>query len=117
MLESAIRTYQRNFNLYVTGQLDERTIHQIVLPRCGDADVVNGSTTISPPSNDSSKTTKRFSFFSGRLRWPGNHQNLSYAFFPENKLSNEVKAVFAAAFPCRVYARGPREWGSARLVV
>ncbi|CAN1321138.1 Metalloendoproteinase 2-MMP [Linum perenne] len=89
-LESAIRTYQRNFNLNVTGQLDERTIRQIVLPRCGDADVVNGSTTIS--------TTKRFSFFPGRPRWPGNRRNLSYAFLPENKLSKEVKSVFAAAF-------------------
>ncbi|CAN0924092.1 Metalloendoproteinase 5-MMP [Linum grandiflorum] len=96
-LESAVRTYQRNFNLNVTGQLDQRTIRQIVLPRCGDADVVNGSTTMRPPSNGGS-TTKRYSFFPGRPRWPGNRRNLSYAFLPDNKLSKEVKEVFAAAF-------------------
>nr|KYP37190.1 Metalloendoproteinase 1 [Cajanus cajan] len=45
-LESAIKTYQKNFNLNVTGVLDDATLRQIVLPRCGVADIINGTTTM-----------------------------------------------------------------------
>ncbi|KAK4773855.1 hypothetical protein SAY87_028874 [Trapa incisa] len=45
-LEEAIKTYQKNFNLDPTGELDDATLKQIVLPRCGNADIVNGSTSM-----------------------------------------------------------------------
>ncbi|MCI25504.1 metalloendoproteinase 1-like, partial [Trifolium medium] len=43
-LETAIRTYQKNFNLNVTGELDDNTLRQVMLPRCGVADIINGTT-------------------------------------------------------------------------
>ncbi|CAI0379610.1 unnamed protein product [Linum tenue] len=95
-LESAVETYQRNFNLNVTGQLDDRTIRQIVLPRCGNADIVNGSTTANTTGRI--HAVERYSFFPGMPRWPASRRNLTYAFFPGNQVSREVKSVFAAAF-------------------
>lgn len=42
-VESAVRTYQTNFGLNVTGVLDEATISQLMVPRCGREDIINGS--------------------------------------------------------------------------
>lgn len=46
VLESAVKNYQRNFNLNATGELDESTVKQILKPRCGVPDIVNGSSTM-----------------------------------------------------------------------
>ncbi|CAN1852693.1 Metalloendoproteinase 2-MMP [Linum perenne] len=106
-LESAVKTYQKNFNLNVTGQLDDRTIRQITLPRCGNADIVNGSTTMNSgkPESESNGTTAtrfhtvgKYSFFPGTPRWPSSRRDLTYAFLPNNQLSREVRDVFATAF-------------------
>ncbi|KAJ0044361.1 hypothetical protein Pint_05911 [Pistacia integerrima] len=35
LLESAIRNYQQNYNLNVTGTLDPDTVNQMMMPRCG----------------------------------------------------------------------------------
>ncbi|CBI32079.3 unnamed protein product, partial [Vitis vinifera] len=53
--EQALKTYQLNFNLNTTGQLDEATLNQIVSPRCGNADIENGSS-----SMNSGKSTPAF---------------------------------------------------------
>ncbi|KAE8692349.1 Metalloendoproteinase 1 [Hibiscus syriacus] len=74
-LEKALRTYQQNFNLNVTGELDDRTLEQIVRPRCA-----------------------HYSFFPGTPRWPSNRRDLTYGFLPENELTDEVKAIFIRAF-------------------
>lgn len=104
VLESAIKTYQKNFNLEQTGQLDQKTLQQIVLPRCGNPDIVNGTTTMNSGHPDSHNTTSIFrniahySFFPGRPRWPSNRRSLTYAFLPQNQLADNVKAVFGRAF-------------------
>ncbi|TKY58582.1 Metalloendoproteinase 2-MMP [Spatholobus suberectus] len=101
-LESAIRTYQKNFNLNVTGVLDDATLRQIVLPRCGVADIINGTTAMN--AGKENRTTPRFhtvahfTLFPGMPRWPEGTQELTYAFFPGNNLSDAVRGVFAAAF-------------------
>lgn len=100
-LKSAIETYQLNFNLNTTGQFDEATLNQIVLPRCGVADIVNGTS-----SMNSGKTTttshihavKHYTFFPNAPRWPAEKTDLTYAFLPGNSLSDSVKAVFSRAF-------------------
>ncbi|KAF4391659.1 hypothetical protein F8388_005424 [Cannabis sativa] len=105
-LESAIKTYQKNFNLNVTGQLDQNTIQHLILPRCGNADIVNGTTTMNsgkPSSSSASNSTNfhtvgHYSFFPGSPVWPVGRRDLTYAFQPENELTNEVKTVFARAF-------------------
>ena len=38
---------QLNFNLNVTSELDDRTLCQITLPRCGITDIINGTTAMS----------------------------------------------------------------------
>lgn len=98
-LESAIKTYQRNFNLNATGQLDESTINQIVRPRCGVADIVNGSTSMnSGKTNTSFHTVAHYTTFPGRPSWPSSKFDLTYAFLPANQLSDSVKALFTKAF-------------------
>ncbi|KAG6392376.1 hypothetical protein SASPL_146593 [Salvia splendens] len=53
-LESAVKSYQLNFNLVQIGELDAPTLKQIVLPRSGNADIFNGTSTMRP---DKSSTT------------------------------------------------------------
>ncbi|KAL4289912.1 hypothetical protein GQ457_14G006930 [Hibiscus cannabinus] len=105
-LEKALETYQRNFNLNVTGELDDRTLEQIVRPRCGNADIVNGTTSMNAGKPSSFRTvgvghlhtTGHYTFFPGTPRWPVNRRDLTYAFLPANGLTDEVKTVFANAF-------------------
>ncbi|XP_041011284.1 metalloendoproteinase 2-MMP-like [Juglans microcarpa x Juglans regia] len=103
-LKAAIETYQKNFNLNVTGELDPQTVQQIVRSRCGVPDIVNGSTTMNSGKMTSSSngthfhTVSHYSFFPGTPRWPNSKRNLTYAFLPENQLSNDVKTVFSRAF-------------------
>nr|TKS03910.1 hypothetical protein D5086_0000148330 [Populus alba] len=43
LLESAVKAYQQNHHLNVTGSLDNNTVHEMMQPRCGVPDVVNGT--------------------------------------------------------------------------
>ncbi|KAK6139260.1 hypothetical protein DH2020_027000 [Rehmannia glutinosa] len=104
-LESAVRNYQLNFNLNATGELDAPTLKHIVMPRCGNADIVNGTSTMRSgnPSNTFSAnstihTVAHYSFFPDRPRWPRGRNQLTYAFQPENQLSDAVRGVFSRAF-------------------
>lgn len=105
--EAAVRAYQKNFNLNDTGILDDATLGQIVKPRCGVADVINGTTSMnsgkvntSGSTNDTLKfhTVSHYTFFPDEPRWPEGTQELTYAFEPNNGLDDVVKGVFATAF-------------------
>ncbi|KAB1205326.1 Metalloendoproteinase 1 [Morella rubra] len=41
LLESAVKTYQRNYHLNATGTLDAQTVSKMMMPRCGVADIIN----------------------------------------------------------------------------
>lgn len=103
-LESAIKTYQLNFNLNATGELDAPTLTHIVLPRCGNPDVINGTSTMNSGNpryrggNSTIHAVGHYSFFPNRPRWPPSKSELTYAFQPENQLSGAVRGVFARAF-------------------
>ncbi|KAE8714359.1 Histone superfamily protein [Hibiscus syriacus] len=43
LIESAVRTYQLNYNLKATGRLDVDTVSKMISPRCGVADVIDGT--------------------------------------------------------------------------
>ncbi|KAK4373211.1 hypothetical protein RND71_008595 [Anisodus tanguticus] len=102
ILESALKTYQLNFNLNTTGILDAPTIQHLIKPRCGNADVVNGTSTMNsgkpPADSPTMHTVAHYSFFPGRPRWPANKRDLTYGFLPQNGLTDTIKIVFSRAF-------------------
>ncbi|KAK4376790.1 hypothetical protein RND71_003086 [Anisodus tanguticus] len=67
-------------------------------PRCGNPDIVNGTTSMNSGKSPAMHTVTHFSFFEGRPRWPPSKNKLKYAFLPENQLTDSVKAVFGRAF-------------------
>ncbi|KAK4479738.1 hypothetical protein RD792_015270 [Penstemon davidsonii] len=101
-LEDAVKIYQLNFNLNTTGALDEPTLKHIVQPRCGNADIVNGTSTMHSGGMFSANTTihavAHYSFFPNRPRWPRVRSQLTYAYSPDNPLSDAVRGVFSRAF-------------------
>ncbi|CAH9095352.1 unnamed protein product [Cuscuta europaea] len=102
VLQSAVKTYQLNFNLNATGDLDAPTIQHMMRPRCGNPDIINATSTMAsgrkPPPGSAIHVVGHYSFFQGRPRWPQASTQLTYAFFPENQLTDAVKSVFARAF-------------------
>ncbi|KAL0700782.1 hypothetical protein Bca4012_056904 [Brassica carinata] len=111
ILKAAVELYQKNFRLNVTGELDAPTIKHIVIPRCGNPDVVNGTSVMhngrrktfevsfSPGSRiPRLHAVKHYTLFPGEPRWPKDRRDLTYAFDPRNPLTDEVKGVFARAF-------------------
>ncbi|EPS61169.1 matrixin family protein, partial [Genlisea aurea] len=101
-LDAAVRDYQLNFNLGVTGELDESTVDLMAQPRCGNLDVINGTSTMaSGKSSDTFRGIRnvgRHSFFPNRPRWPPGRDRLTYAFLPENRLPAPTRSAFARAF-------------------
>ncbi|XP_012840653.1 PREDICTED: metalloendoproteinase 1-like isoform X2 [Erythranthe guttata] len=90
-LESAIKTYQRNYHINPTGTLDATTVSKMTTPRCGVPDIINGRNTMQKhgtkghESNSSSKhihTVSHYSFFRGNPRWPPSKTHLTYRFLP-----------------------------------
>ncbi|GER54852.1 matrix metalloproteinase [Striga asiatica] len=99
-LEAAVKTYQLNFNLNATGELDAPTLAQIVRPRCGNPDAVDGASTTRRRASSAGNVhaVAHYSFFPGRPRWPAGRTRLTYAFLPENGVPDGVRAAFRRAF-------------------
>ncbi|WOL12148.1 hypothetical protein Cni_G20913 [Canna indica] len=98
-LEAAIRTYQHNFGLNATGELDMPTVDQLMTPRCGVSDFVNGTSTM----NGSAALHGRhlYTYFPGVPTWPFWRRNLKYAVTATSAVAIDqavLKAVFARAF-------------------
>ncbi|KAL8040716.1 hypothetical protein ABFX02_10G116200 [Erythranthe guttata] len=89
-LESAIKTYQRNYHIAPTGILDATTVSKMATPRCGYADIINGINTMQPNkgkkysnSNNDIHTVSHYRFTVPRnRRWPRSKANLTYQFLP-----------------------------------
>ncbi|KAK3204768.1 hypothetical protein Dsin_018814 [Dipteronia sinensis] len=69
-LESAIKTYQTNFNLNPTGFLDSETITMMSRPRCGCQTMFHS----------------HYKFFAGNPKWPSNKTKLTYALQPDDPI-------------------------------
>uniref|UniRef100_A0A0D9WNS1 Peptidase metallopeptidase domain-containing protein n=1 Tax=Leersia perrieri TaxID=77586 RepID=A0A0D9WNS1_9ORYZ len=98
-MELAIKTYQRNFGLNVTGDLDAATVSQMMAPRCGVADVVNGTSTMG--ADGAVHGRGLFSYFPGSPRWPRSKKTLRYAITATSATSIDratLSRVFASAF-------------------
>ncbi|XP_009629020.1 metalloendoproteinase 4-MMP-like [Nicotiana tomentosiformis] len=96
-LESAVLNYQKNLGLTVTGKLDDETMNEIMLPRCGMSDSAHEH------DHSSLHTTRNYAYFYGRPRWmKSSPMILSYA-FSENYMIDyidisEIKSAFKRAF-------------------
>ncbi|KAL7090375.1 hypothetical protein ACP275_12G036900 [Erythranthe tilingii] len=99
-LESAIKTYQQNFNINPTGILDAATVSTMIIPRCGVPDIINGENTMQPAGTETHEsssssshghihTVSHYTFFSGNPKWPASKYNLTYGFL-SNVPSNAV---------------------------
>lgn len=105
VLESAVKHYQKNYNLNVTGKLDYGTIKQMVLPRCGVPD--RGLRGHSHNSDDSINNMENvnfngslYRFFEGNPKWPAGKTHLTYTFATavEPVPLNVLRSVAAQAF-------------------
>ncbi|CAN6246160.1 unnamed protein product [Urochloa humidicola] len=97
-LEAAIATYQRNFGLNATGSLDAPTVDQMVSPRCGVADVVNGTSTMAPAG---AHGRHLYAYFPGSPTWPPFRRDLKYAITATSATAidrSTLSDVFARAF-------------------
>merc|ERR1712071_52104 len=65
-LEDAVKTYQKNFHLNVTGKLDYNTVNEMTKPRCGVP--------------DDNKVDLQYAFFDGNPKWPDDQTQLSFKF-------------------------------------
>ncbi|WVZ73726.1 hypothetical protein U9M48_022004 [Paspalum notatum var. saurae] len=101
-LEAAIATYQRNFGLNATGALDESTVAQMVAPRCGVADVINGTSTMGRRSSSADAHGRHlYAYFPGGPMWPPFRRDLKYAITATSATSIDratLSDVFARAF-------------------
>lgn len=105
-LEAAIATYQRNFGLNTTGALDPSTVSQMLAPRCGVADVINGSSTMDRSSNATSASARGrhlYAYFPGGPSWPPFRRELRYAITASSAISID-KAALSGVFE-RAFAR------------
>ncbi|KAK1404466.1 Metalloendoproteinase [Heracleum sosnowskyi] len=102
-LEAAMKTYQANYNLKVTGTVDSETLSKMVMPRCGVPDVINGTNSMLTNkkrhhhhSRKKFHTVSHYSFFQGSPRWPVGKTHLTYWF--DDTTPSNAKPAFVRAF-------------------
>ncbi|XP_015879223.3 metalloendoproteinase 3-MMP [Ziziphus jujuba] len=105
LLQSAVKTYQLNYHLNVSGDLDAETVSKMMMTRCGVADIINGNTRMESGKNNhdhdghgsnSFHTVSHYSFFPGKLKWPASKHHLTYKFVGGNFPSEAVGPVSRA---------------------
>ncbi|CAK9162846.1 unnamed protein product [Ilex paraguariensis] len=86
---SAIKTYQLNYNLTLTRNLDAPTVAKMMVPRCEVADIINGTNRMRGVGkkshahvSSSFHTISDCSFFYNYRRWPNYKTHLTYGFLP-----------------------------------
>ncbi|OVA14349.1 Peptidase M10 [Macleaya cordata] len=106
LLESEIKTYQLNYHLKVTGNLDAQTVKQMMMPRCGVPDIVNGTTSMRSGKkkhhgqSSSLHTVSHYSFFPGSPKWPSSKTQLTYGFSSSVPVTDipTLRAICSQAF-------------------
>ncbi|GJN22235.1 hypothetical protein PR202_gb09785 [Eleusine coracana subsp. coracana] len=103
-LESAIATYQRHFGLNATGELDPATVSQMMAPRCGVADVINGTSTMTAAGQHGRHL---YTYFPGGPMWPPSRRDLTYA------LADTAETSIPRATLSGIFARAFARWAAA----
>ncbi|XXG83594.1 hypothetical protein AAC387_Pa10g1316 [Persea americana] len=105
LLESAIKTYQFNYNLNVTGLLDSKTMVNMMMPRCGVPDIVDGRSSMGSGTERRLGSFKlhivsHYSFFPGAPKWPKSKTHLTYGFVPGVQVIDKqtLRSIFALSF-------------------
>nr|XP_043632278.1 metalloendoproteinase 5-MMP-like [Erigeron canadensis] len=89
-LDAALKSYQNFYHLNATGVLDETTVSQMLVPRCGHPDKTthqHGAKLL--------HTVSHYSFFQNKPKWPPSKSHLTYAFdsnYPSNYIPPVVRA-------------------------
>ncbi|KAG5560860.1 hypothetical protein RHGRI_004020 [Rhododendron griersonianum] len=102
LLEAAVKTYQLNYHLKATGILDAQTVSKMSSPRCGVADIVNGTNWMRAGKkrpnhgHNALHTVSHYSFFQGNPKWPASQTHLTYGFLPKTK--QDARKAVARAF-------------------
>ncbi|KAK2643019.1 hypothetical protein Ddye_024782, partial [Dipteronia dyeriana] len=96
-LESAVKTYQLNFNLNTTGILDPQTVSTMMLPRCGVPDIINGTTRMRSGYifNQNNNSHVKYAFFPGQPKWPKEKKILKFEYGEGTR--EDAKAPFGRA--------------------
>jgi hypothetical protein len=86
LLELAIKTYQLNYHLNASGNLDEEIVSKMMMPRCGVADIANSTNWIRSGKkrhrnrHGSLHTVSHYTFFQGHPKWMPTKYHLTYGF-------------------------------------
>ncbi|KAF7134566.1 hypothetical protein RHSIM_Rhsim08G0060900 [Rhododendron simsii] len=95
-LEAAVKTYQLNYHLKTTGALDAQTVSQMMKPRCGVPDIINGTNWMrANHEHKTLHTVSHYAFFPDNPKWPPTQYQLTYAFAPGTN-SDAISAVAKA---------------------
>merc|ERR1712071_140624 len=79
-LEDAVKTYQKNFHLNVTGKLDSNTVNQMTKTRCGVAD---------------NNVGLQYVFFDGNPKWRDDETQLNFTF--DTSINESMLAIIRPA--------------------
>ncbi|KAG6765139.1 hypothetical protein POTOM_029157 [Populus tomentosa] len=96
LLESAVKAYQQNHHLNVTGSLDNSTVHEMMQPRCGVPDVVNG--TKHYHTHKSIHTLAHYNFIPGNPRWTKRQLTYTFRSSVQVPAAQNIRSICAKAF-------------------
>ncbi|KAF5195574.1 Metalloendoproteinase 5-mmp [Thalictrum thalictroides] len=77
VLESAVKTYQLNYGLNMSGSLDSQTVKEMMKPRCGVADIIDGQTRMAS-GKSKHQHGPLYTFFEGNQKWPASQTALTW---------------------------------------